>query len=91
MSRNGSISTTCEVFVSDVLDELTDEDLQEELAARKIPLNREDAAGFETVLEMMRRRDYDEAELLLERLLHPKFKDLSHMMKALAELKRKAA
>lgn len=79
------------VYFSDIIEEIPDELLTKEIARRKMPPPSADEEDFETVLSLLRCRNYADAELLLDRLLHPKFKNISDMMRALAERKPKAA
>jgi hypothetical protein len=75
-----------QVYFSEIIEEIPDELLTKEMARRKMPLPSADE-DFETVLSLLRCRNYADAELLLDRLLHPKFKNISDMMRALAEVK----
>lgn len=85
-SRHGQISLNVDVdiYVDEVLEELSDDDLIEEAARRKLEAritNKVKAEGdplemLDEVLDALRRKDSDEALFLLERILHPKFHSL---------------
>lgn len=85
--RSGSVYVSVSVPVDEIFDDISDADFHEEFERRNLapPMLECD---LEDVLEMLRRRDFQEAELLLDRLLHPKFRNIRAVMAALAEAKQ---
>lgn len=85
-SRNGQISLNVDVdvWLDEVLEEMSDEDIIEEAARRKLEqrvANKLKAEGdpmemLDEVMEALRRRDVDDAICLLDRIMHPKFNSL---------------
>lgn len=82
-----------EVCWSDIIGELPDNELLAEVARRKL-LQVDPIAGdpedLETVLEMLDHGNYDEAALLLDRLLHPKYATFEQAMGAFVAAKGKS-
>ena len=72
----------------DVLDELSDEQLEAELRQRKkkVPTEAKDelTEALEQALAFIRRGDTEEAVLLIERTLHPVFPSFDLAMQAYA-------
>lgn len=80
--RSGSIS----VDVSDVIDQIDDDDLLEEVARRKLLPSASGEAMPEDLVdeayqELLRGRT-DEARVILDRLLHPKFRSVKAAQQA---------
>lgn len=75
---------TLQIETRDVLDELTTEELAAELQHRtdvgKVGQVVEN--DLWTILSLLKARNYDEAELLVERLCRPKFETLVDAMNA---------
>lgn len=94
--RGGTIYLTADVDidVSEVLHELSDEDLLEEIKERKLEAKakaRVTAADpfelLDEVLESLQRGDSREALFLLERILHPKFASVEACEKQFAKVR----
>jgi len=95
--RYRSSSITIDVPVSDVLDEIDDDDLLKEVRNRELelPAGVEASIGCdrsyaeEAILLLRTGRSWD-ALTLLERALHPKFQDRAACEKALAKVRMSA-
>lgn len=77
--------------VSEVLEQLEDETLMQELQRRSANLPLASNTGdLDEVLLLLKRGDVEEAELLLDRLLHPKFKSFSACIEQIENTARAA-
>lgn len=76
-----TVDADVEIYPDEVLDQLSDDDLLEEIKKRNLSAKAkhiEPLQDFaEEILSALRSRDYEEAELLLERILHPKFSTIA--------------
>jgi hypothetical protein len=90
---NGSVTVDVDVDVNDVLVELDDDALLAECKAREIkaPIVADEHPDLlQDLLDLLRRGDCEEATLLLERTIHPKFGSLELCEKEFASLKASA-
>jgi hypothetical protein len=85
-----TISTYVRIDIDEVLSEIDDDDLIEELRSRgketAQPLGC-DESDAHRALEHLMRGEPDEAQLILERALLPKFRHMADTMKKIAELR----
>lgn len=88
---NGSISVDVDVDINDVLDEMDDEVLLAECKAREIQsptVVDEHPDLLNELLDLLRRGEPEEAILLLERNIYPRFGSIELCEKAFAEVRR---
>ncbi len=89
MMRGQKVTVDVDIDVDDFLDNLTNEDLLAELRSREIqgPALGCEEAEAKRALDCLRRGDVEEAALILERALFPKFKNLGMCMSQFAKAK----
>lgn len=83
-----SVDTYVTIQIEDVIDRISDEALLEELEIRgRMGLRGPQLEDFEEVLDLMKRRELDRAEWLLDRILHPKYRDVAQVQELLKKAK----
>lgn len=89
MMRGQKVTVDVDIDVDDFLDNLTNDDLLAELRSRDIqgPALGCDESEAQRALECLRKGDVEEAALILERAIYPKFKNLGSCMSLFAKVK----